>query len=144
MPREKRNYKANRYYHLYNRGNRKLTVFYDDEDYQTFLNLLYHYSGKYKVSIEAYCLMPNHFHLLVKPLVYGEDISKMMHCTMTGFGIYINNKYHLVGRAFQGTYKHRAIYDAIDLANVKKYFKNNPVEAQMVTKGEYYRWLMVR
>jgi putative transposase len=95
------------------------------------------------IVVEGYCLMPNHFHLLVKPEICGSDISKMMQFAMTKFGVYINKKYNLVGRAFQGTYKHRRISDLEDLKNVKEYFRNNPIEAKMVSKPEYYKWLKV-
>lgn len=143
MPRSKRNFKANRYYHLFNRGNRKQMVFYDDKDYQMFLDLIEYYSILHRVELKGYCIMPNHYHLLVKANCHGGDISKMMHGAMTKFGVYLNRKYNLVGRAFQGTYKHREINDEYDLANLKRYLRRNPVEAKMVSKGEYYRWLKV-
>ncbi|MDD3474565.1 MAG: transposase [Candidatus Dojkabacteria bacterium] len=141
MPRSKRLYKTNTHYHLYNRGNRKQIVFYSSKDYQRFLDYLKYYSNKYNIEIGAYCLMPNHFHLAVRSLQKGEDISKMMQSFMTKYCIYVNLKYQMVGRTFQGTYKHKELEDIYDYNRLMKYFRNNPVEAGMVKDGEFYRWL---
>lgn len=141
MARKRRNYKLNTYYHLYNRGNRKQLVFYNSEDYQNFLDHIHYYGKKYDVLIRAYCLMPNHFHLIVKSNTEANNISKMMQSSMTNFCVYINQKYYLVGRSFQGTYKHREIEDIYDFNRLIRYLKQNPVRANMVVEGKYYRWL---
>jgi len=143
MPRSKRNYNLNNYYHLYNRGNRKQQVFFDDEDYQTFLDDIYFYANLYKVQIHAHCLMPNHFHLAVRSLFVARNISRVMQSAMTKFCVYSNQKYREVGSTFQGTYKHTVIDDEYAFNRLIRYFKNNPVEAGMVKKGEYYKWLKV-
>jgi REP element-mobilizing transposase RayT len=143
MPRTKRLYKANTYYHLYNRGNRKQMVFYSQQDYQRFLDYIEYYSNKYSINIEAYCLMPNHFHLAVRSLYKGSDISKMMQSFMTKYCMYINRKYNLVGRTFQGTYKHRELVDIYDFNRLKRYFIKNPIEAGLVSDGQFYKWLRV-
>ncbi len=59
--------------------------------------------------------MPNHFHLAVRSFRDPRNISKMMQSSMTKFCVYINKRYHLVGRTFQGTYKHRTINNRNDL-----------------------------
>ena len=143
MPRPKRNYRTNTFYHLYNRGNRKHMVFFDDRDYQSFLDYLEYYSRKYYIDLFAYCLMPNHFHLTVRAIRHPEDISLLMQSSMTRFCVYINRRYELVGRTFQGTYKHRMVEDIYDLNRLMRYFLNNPVEAGMVKEGKYYKWLKV-
>jgi REP element-mobilizing transposase RayT len=143
MPRGKRNFKINTYYHLYNRGNRKQRVFFDQRDYQTFLDDIHYYADLYEVEIKAYCLMPNHFHLAVKSLRDPKNISKMMQSAMTKFCVYTNQRYHLVGRTFQGTYKHTVIDTRHSLHRLLNYFKKNPVEAAMVKEGKYYKWLKV-
>jgi REP element-mobilizing transposase RayT len=141
MSRSKRNYRVNTYYHLYNRGNRKQKVFYSDSDYQNFLDTIFYYAEMYSIHIEAYCLMPNHFHLVVKSCNRGSDISRFMQSAMTKFCVYINVKYDLVGSTFQGTYKNTVLEDTYALLRVKKYLRNNPVEAGMVTNYIYYKWL---
>jgi len=141
MPRAKRNYKLNKYYHLYNRGNRKQLVFFDDLDYQTFLDNIYHYANRYDVQIPAHCLMPNHFHLAVRSLYAVENISMLMQSAMTKFCVYSNRRYKVVGRTFQGTYKHTVIDSEYAFNSLMKYFRNNPVKAGMVKEGEYYKWL---
>ena len=141
MPRLKRNFRICYYYHLYNRGNRKSIVFYDSADYQFFLDNIYYYANKYSVNILAHCLMPNHYHLVVQCNDHAENISSMMQSAMTRFCVYINKRYDLVGRTFQGTYKHKLLETEYDLLRLKKYLRENPIKAGMVTKSEYYRWL---
>jgi putative transposase len=141
MPRSKRNYQLNTYYHLYNRGNRKDTVFYDDRDYQTFLDNIYYYANLYKVDVRAHCLMPNHFHLAVRSLYVPMNISRMMQSAMTKFCVYNNQRYDLVGRTFQGTYKHTVIDTEYAFHRLMRYFRDNPVQAGMVSDGCYYKWL---
>jgi putative transposase len=85
--------------------------------------------------------MPNHFHLAVRSLSIPKDISKMMQSAMTRFCVYNNKKYNLVGRTFQGTYKHTVIPDQESLQRLIQYFRENPVKANMVKDAKYYRWL---
>jgi len=114
-------------YHVYNRGVEKRDVFMDDRDYQRFLKRLRACAaiqpprlkalnlggltipGGFQpisqfVSIEAYCLMPNHFHLLLTPLV-EDGISLFLSRLQNGYTKYLNCKYNRVGPLFQGAYK---------------------------------------
>src|SRR3989344_754162 len=118
---------SNEYYHLYNRGNSKQKIFHDTEDYRRFITLLYTCNsennfrmflvengfekdpylwqrGKNLVSIGAYCLMPNHFHILVTE---GEEggISKFMQKLSTAYVMYYNQKYERTGGLFEGKFK---------------------------------------
>ncbi len=115
------------FYHLYNRGNDKREMFFDESDYLRFQVLLYvcnctnkiHISNFENTSIEglfsanrdetlvdigAYCLMPNHFHLLVKEKV-ENGISLFMQKLCTGYTMYFNKKYHKTGSLLAGTFK---------------------------------------
>jgi putative transposase len=69
MPRTARAVAVDYPHHITQRGNNREPVFSDDQDRQTYLALLKHYTQKYKISIWAYCLMPNHIHLLAVPHV---------------------------------------------------------------------------
>jgi len=113
------------FYHIYNRGNSKQKIFHDDNDYSHFLGLLYACNQKENfkidnlqkgqdlfslnksnplVDIGAYCLMPNHFHLLVTQGDNG-DISKFMQKISTAYVMYYNKKYKRTGSLFEGKFK---------------------------------------
>lgn len=111
------------FYHIYNRGNSKQVIFLDKQDYNRFLFLLYALNTKeniilrlvlkdmYKfdrgerlVSIGAYCLMSNHFHLLLTENVDG-GISKFMQKITTAYSMYFNEKYKRTGGLFEGKFK---------------------------------------
>jgi len=99
---------AGEFYHIYNRGNSKQKIFHDKKDYERFVKLLYFSNsnksfefrniagklfelnrGKILVSIGAYCLMPNHFHILVSQKENGS-ISKFMQKLTTAYSMYYN------------------------------------------------------
>ncbi len=126
------------FYHLYNRGVDKREIFLEKSDYERFISLLYfsnsekklklsNYSnhkqrsifdidiGESLVSIGAYCLMPNHFHLLIYEKK-ENGISLFMQRLLTAYTMYFNKKYNRTGSLFQGTYKSQH-------ADTDRYFK---------------------
>lgn len=139
-----RNYKRNTYYHVFNRGNRKQLVFYKEGDYQFFIDKMSEYLKFFNIRIDAYCLMPNHFHLLIYSGKRPEEISLFMHRFMTSFCMYENNSKNLVGRTFQGVYKVREIEDDEDFRSIVNYLRNNPIKEGFVEKAEYYKWLHIK
>lgn len=129
------------YYHVYNRGVEKRNIFLDDQDYLIFLGLLKKYlAGEShnkktnrhsfktvgnKVKLLAYCLMPNHFHLLFYQI--DEDgITLLMRRVMTGYVMYFNQKYQRVGSLFQGRYKASLINRDSYLDHISRYIHLNP------------------
>jgi putative transposase len=132
------------YYHLYNRGVEKRPIFLDDQDYLVFLGLLKRYlSGENhnknnrhtfslltdKVQLLAYCLMPNHFHLLLYQ--ESEDgITQLMRRVSTGYVMYFNNRYQRVGGLFQGRYKASLINKDAYLHHISRYIHLNPSNYQ--------------
>lgn len=130
------------YYHVYNRGIEKRVIFCDDQDYTVFLGLLKKYligdnhniNNRHKftpmsgrIELLAYCLMPNHFHLLI----YQEDrraMTELMRRVTTGYVMYFNDKYDREGRLFQGTYKASAINSDSYLHHISRYIHLNPKE----------------
>lgn len=140
----------NEFYHLYNRGVDKRVVFMDTEDYERFVALLYmantnipvHISnyqgltliellalerGETLVDIGAYCLMPNHFHVLVREKV-ENGISIYMHKVMTGYTMYFNKKYMRTGSLFGGTFKAQHVYREEHLKYLFAYIHLNPIK----------------
>lgn len=112
------------FYHVFNRGNSKQVIFKDEHDYRRFCQLLYASNssnsfvfrdlakskiltfdrGELLVAIGAYCLMPNHFHMLLTPLV-ENGISKFMQKVSTGYSMYFNQRYQRTGTLFEGKFK---------------------------------------
>jgi putative transposase len=119
------------HYHIYNRGNSKQKIFLNQKDFQRFVDLLYAVNTDEKfnfadslkgipvyqreresplVAIAAYCLMPNHFHILLTPLV-ENGISKFMQKLSTGYVMYFNQKYKRTGALFEGKFKSQYVKD---------------------------------
>jgi putative transposase len=144
------------YYHVYNRGVDKRVIFQDDTDHRYFLTLLYlantkkpfatgHLSEEYQqheffsidrgetlVDIGAYCLMPNHFHILLKEKEEGGT-SLFMQKLGTAYTMYFNRKHERTGALFQGTFKARHVDNDRYLKYLYAYIHLNPIK--MVDKG---------
>jgi len=139
-------YKRSGYYHIYNRGNRKQNIFLREKDYKIFINLLYKYLKKKRLLLIGYCLMPNHFHLIIKNGADIRAIPDFMQCFMTAYVMYFNRHYKKVGRLFQSPFQAKRLPKIRDLENAKRYLELNPFEAGMpirkIKKG--YKWLYLR
>lgn len=136
-------YEAGAYYHVYNRGVDKCAIFRDDKDYKTFLSFLKIYltlrgeslkispSRQLKNYVEeidllCYCLIPNHFHLLIKQhSVHGMDHFLRSLCTK--YVRYFNSRYKRIGPLFQGPYKAARIENEYQFIYLSKYIHRNPL-----------------
>lgn len=134
-------FKPNRYYHIFNRGNRKELIFIDAQDYERFLSTLRRYTWECSVRIESYCLMPNHYHLILNSGSADTSINRYMHKVMTSYSMYFNRRYDLVGRLCQSKYRASVIEDEYALERVKDYLSQNPVRANLVRYPGDYRWM---
>jgi len=143
------------YYHAYNRGYNRQKVFFDDQDYKTFLYILKKYldinfrekrmlpNGEIvsfpinkplynKVELQAFVLMPNHYHILVKQITkYG--MSELMKVLNGQFSTYFNEKYNREGSVWQGVYKAVNIKSEEQYLHVSRYIHLNP--KYLDTKG---------
>lgn len=127
------------YYHLFNRGVDKRNLFEDQQDYQTFLYLLQkcltpepfapfpQKSFSNRITLLAYCLMPNHFHLLVKQ-TDKKAITDFIRKICTTYSMYFNKKYQRVGTLFESRFKASLIDNNIYLLYLTKYIHQNPLE----------------
>jgi putative transposase len=136
----KRVYIANGFYHIFNRGNRKFKIFTRQSDYYRFVRTMFKLEKEYSFSIYSFCLMPNHFHMLINTGSKPEEISKFMHRFMTSYSKYFNSRYNLVGSLFQGKYKSRYVTKEKGVEIVSEYIKQNPIKAGIVTEIECYKW----
>lgn len=123
-------------YHLITRGVDRRDIFHSPEDHRKFLALLAVQKEKLPFFLYAYCLMTNHVHLLIERMT--DDVGRIMHRVLSGYGQYYNRKYRRTGHLLQG--RHRAILCQSDpyLAELVRYIHLNPVRAKMVEKPEDY------
>lgn len=126
------------YYHIFSRGNNREPIFFENSDYGRFINNLDRFQQKYRYHLYAYCLLPNHFHLLLRP---GKiDLSKIMQTLITAYSMYANKKHHHVGHVFQGRFKSIIVEKDEYLLQVLRYIYLNPVRAGLVNVIEEYPW----
>lgn len=136
-------YAKNTFYHIYNRGNNKQLIFLDTKDYLRFVGVLLRYEELYDISLYAYCLMPNHYHLLLRLGSDENAISEYMHRCMTAYVMYFNKKHSRIGRLFQSPFQVRRIYTVKGILRVIQYIEKNPVKADLVKVSSDYRWLYI-
>ncbi|HLG44089.1 MAG TPA: transposase [Nitrospirales bacterium] len=128
------------YFHLINRGARKLSIFADDEDRSQFVRLLGRFALKYKVLVISWCLMPNHFHLEV--LAAGAAMCRMMHDLQSAYALAYNKRHGTTGCMFQGRFRCVAIKTEEGLACVSRYIHANPRDLGI--RAEEYLWSSCR
>lgn len=134
-------YAPDSYYHIYNRGINKQPIFKDKADYVYFLSLLKRYLSnnptidrfgrenphyKNELDLLVFCLMPNHFHLLVYQHSNDKAISKFAQSITTAYTMYFNRKHKRVGRLFQSTFKASRISEDSYLQHISRYIHLNP------------------
>lgn len=152
------------FYHIFNRGNNKENVFFDEQDYRFFLfriGLGFGYepkelsvnpltsiphsririsnSDRNNFKLHAFCLEPNHFHLLIEQCK-DEPISKLILKICTSYVMYINKKYKRIGHLFQDQFKAVLIEDDPQLMWTSAYIHMNPVKDGIVKSPEEYIW----
>ena len=104
MPGRATQFAAGCYYHLYNRGANRSTIFPRDEDFRDFVRRLLRNAPLHGITIIAWCLMPNHFHLLVRQR--GDECAgRLVQCTCNGYAQAFNRRYGHSGTLFQGRYQ---------------------------------------
>ena len=141
MPRPTRAAAGNVCYHVLNRGNARGTVFHKDDDYLAFLKLLHEASDRVPMRLLAYCLMPNHFHLVVWPREDG-DLSKWMQWLTTSHVRRYHRHYDTSGHVWQGRFKSFPIQSNEHLLTVMRYVERNPVRAKYIPirKAQNWKW----
>jgi putative transposase len=138
MARRPRLFAADLLYHVIVRGNQRQKTFLTEADYQAYLERLARYRKKYDYCLYAYCLMPNHVHLLLQSS--HHPLGKFMQGLQQSYSQYFNLRHRKVGHVFQGRYK-AIICDKDEyLLELIRYIHLNPVRAGMVKTPELYRY----
>ena len=150
MPRRETIFIPNHYYHIYNRGNNRETIFFEADNYLFFLRKLQTYLCPL-VNVIAYCLMPNHYHLLVRiktsEVLQTSEVSKSMMKLSVSYTKAINKRFERVGSLFQGAYHSKLIEDEIHLLHLCRYIHANPVKDGLVNDPDswpysnYLEWI---
>jgi putative transposase len=128
-------------FHVINRGVRRWRLFETDLDYQTCLQLLGETRERYPVDLYAYCLMPNHFHLVVRPTVDGQLSKFMQWFTATH-----SRRWHLLrgttgtGSVYQGRFRAFPVQTDEHFLTVCRYVERNPLRAKLVARAEDWAW----
>ena len=129
-------------HHVTQRGNRRGPVFFSDADYQTYLSLLREYSTQHEVEVLAYCLMPNHVHLILIP-VAKNSLALSLRRVHTRYAQRINRSMQWKGHLWQGRY-FSSVLDEHHCWAAIRYVERNPLRARMVAKAEDYPWSSAR
>ena len=118
------------FYHVISRGNERRAVFRGDNDYELFLNTLGEASDRFDVLIHAYCLMPNHLHLLIQ--TKDSNLSQFMKRLLGVYTIRFNRRHKRYGHLFQGRYKAYLLDQDSYFLELSRYIHLNPVKANIV------------
>jgi len=139
MPRTARAAVAGVCYHVINRGNAHATVFHSGADYERFIHLLRRATGRAPVSIFAYCLMPNHFHLVLRPEA-DSALATYMHWLSTSHVRAHHRRYGTDGRVWQGRFNAFPVQNDAYLLTVMRYVERNALRAALVARAEDWPW----
>ncbi|GFO65284.1 transposase [Geomonas paludis] len=139
MPRPTREFQDDGIYHVLNRGNGRQRVFQKDGDYLAFLKLLAETKEQHGITLYAYCLMPNHFHLLLKAR-QGEELSPAMQWFQTTHVRRYHQHYHSSGHLWQGRFKSFEVQGDEYFLTVARYIEGNPVRAGLVETAVNWVW----
>ncbi len=139
MPRIARNIADGGAYHVLNRGNGRQRVFHKDGDYLAFISLLGEMSERFQIDLYAWCLMPDHFHLLVR-VEKGDELSRAMQWCMTTHVRRYHRHYRSSGHIWQGRYKSFAVVDHDHFLTVARFVEGNPVRTGLVKSATDWAW----
>ena len=128
------------YHHVVNRGVNRSNVFIEDEDYERFLKIVCKACRIHRVILHDYCLMTNHFHLLIE--TQSENLSTFMKHINANYAIYANKKQKRSGHFWQGRYYSRYINSDEYYYTLIRYIEQNPVEAGLVENIKDYPYTL--
>ena len=123
---------------MMNRARRSEEIFHDRQDYQSFVELLEESSEMWNIRVAAYCLMTNHYHILVQ--TPDANISRSMRHINAVYTQRFNKRHRCDGQLFRGRYKSILVGGDSYLLQLVRYIHRNPVKSGIVSKPDDYRW----
>jgi len=139
MPRTARSIADHEIYHVLNRGNGGAGVFHTERDYVEFVRLLEDAKSSFPVQLLGYCIMPNHFHLILRPEA-ADALGYFMHWLMTTHVRRHHVRRNTAGHVWQGRYKSFRIDGDAHFLMVLRYVERNPVRAGLAHSARAWRW----
>lgn len=135
MPYRADAFSSGQYYHIYNRGAARGKLFFNEGNYEYLLRLVLKHCLKYGVTIIVYCLMPNHYHFLLRQET-DQPLSRFINVLFNGYVQALNLQQGRSGTLFEGRFRHKRVDDWQYLSHLCRYIHRNPVKAQMVAHPE--------
>ena len=129
-------------HHVTQRGNRRQTVFFEDGDYRAYLKLIRAYSERFAVEILAYCLMPNHVHLVVVPPC-RDSLAKLFGTAHHRHALRVNERFGWSGHLWQERF-HSSVLDEPHMFAALRYVELNPVRANLCNRAQDWPWSSAR
>ena len=129
-------FQKGRLYHIYNHGVEKRNIFECRQDYEYFVNKLLKYTKKYDAEVVAFCLLPNHYHMILKQ--QGERLSQVMHGVGLCHSMYFNKRYDRVGGLFQGSFNAKHLDTKKYLLDVSRFIHMGALDIGVAP--EKYEW----
>jgi putative transposase len=129
---------AGAFYHVMNRGNAGEFIFKSKKDRERFIDCLETAVERFSLKVHTYCLMGNHFHLLIETT--EPNLSKAMQWLNISYAAYFNRKRDRVGHLFQGRFKSILVDADAYLLELSRYIHLNPVRANLVENPSEYAW----
>jgi putative transposase len=145
MPRSQRTAWAGAIFHVVNRGVERRKVFLDDRDYERFITLLRLGKERASVKVYGYCLMPNHFHIILSPDT-DEAMGQFMHWVTGKYALEfrIRTESRGLGHVFQQRYWSRGCDEVAGFFLMLRYTEANAVRARLCQRAEEWRWGSLR
>lgn len=139
MPRRKTSFNQDNFYHIYNRGALRRSLFIEETNYRYIIRRIKECAAACQLTCAAYCLLPNHYHLLVRQ--DGEiPVSELPKRLFGGYSRAVNNRYGWEGTIFEGRFKDRQVTDEDYLRHLCRYIHANPVKHGLVDDLEAWPW----
>ena len=130
------------FYHVINRGQRREAIFDDDRDRERFLSCLARMSTLFRVRLHAYCLMTNHYHLILE--TSEANLSRAIQWLNVSYAVYYNQRHEYAGHVFQGRFKAILVEADSYLEPLSRYIHLNPVRVELVKQPWKYAWSSCR
>ena len=130
------------FYHVINRGQRQEAIFDDDRDRERFLSCLGRTFSLFGVRLHAYCLMTNHYHIVIE--TPEANLSRSMQWLNVSYAVYYNRRHQYAGPLFQGRFKAMLVEADTYLEPLSRYIHLNPVRVELVKRPWKYAWSSCR
>ena len=140
MPRTPRRPAGGVVYHVLNRGNGRMGVFRKQGDYAAFLDVLLEAKDKASVELFGFCLMPNHWHLVLRPRTDKDLPAYLSWLTNTHVKRYRAHYQRTSGHLYQGRYKSFPVKDDYYFLTLLRYVEGNPLRAKLVGRARDWKW----